>query len=92
MSVLLWASISAALTGRISVKSVTGGASIKKSIKKFQISSKSGKKYRPLYVKTEVRFVVFDTKSPSNNSLRVKLYGAVRVAKEVQILRERASL
>jgi hypothetical protein len=68
------------------------GASIKKSIKKLQISSKSGKKYRPFYVKTKVRFVVaFDIMSPLNSSLRVKLYEAVRAVGEVQTLRERAT-
>ena len=51
----------------------------KKSIKKLKISSKSGKKYRPLYAKNEIRFIVaFDIKSPSNSSLRVKLYEVIR--------------
>lgn len=44
-------------------------------------------------MKTSLRFIVIgDIKSPQKRSIQVKWYQAVRIAKEVQILRERATI
>jgi hypothetical protein len=44
-------------------------------------------------METSPRFIVIgDIKSPQKRSIQVKLYQALRIAKEVQILRERATI
>jgi thiol-disulfide isomerase/thioredoxin len=81
-SIRLSALIRAAPTGRISVKFRIGD--FYENLSRNPSLVDIGQKYRVLYMKNEVRFIVADDiKSPLKHSLRVKWYQAVMIAKEL---------
>jgi hypothetical protein len=65
-----------------------GNGDLMKTCRDIQNLVKTVQKYRTLYAKTSVRFIVAgDIKSSHKLSRRVRLYQAVRMAEEVKVLR-----
>jgi len=82
MSVRLYACISAATPGAISVK--FGMGNFHENLSKYPNLVKVGQKYRAFYMETGPHLIVAsDNVSPYKRFLRMKLYQAIRIAAEV---------